>query len=381
MEDFIKVMNSQKSNKLMGQVLALINEYTDSNIKDQNSSDATFASLLENFVHFDFSESSAEKHWEHILYRYEELQKKLGDDANAHLAIVDYFTNYSKQILNQPMLVEVHVFKQAEEAAMIDGLTGIFNRRYMELFLKKEYNRCKRYNKKLAICIIDIDNFKNINDTYGHQFGDLVLKTLAKALKNVLREEDIACRYGGEEFLIILPETDTEGSYVLTERIRDSIKNISPFKEKSITFSAGVASFPACAGDTQTLIRCADRALYEAKFTGKNKTIKSVEERRKFDRFAQTWKLDMFQSNPRNIIKGLVTKDVSYGGIQFECEVNYPVDTELYLHFTSPENNNQIIEAKGRITWATRINDNLFNYGLAFLNLPDVLQKAFTTKS
>lgn len=234
----------------------------------------SFSALLENYVHFDFTEKEAIQHWKNILKRFEELKSKIADEANVHMAIVDYFTN-AKHILDQPMLVEVHVFRQTEQAAMIDGLTNLFNRRYMDIILKKEFYRCKRYNKKLTLCIMDIDNFKKVNDTYGHQFGDLVLKTLADCIKKCLREEDVACRYGGEEFLLILPETDAAGAYTLCERIRTVLKSVSPFKEKSITFSAGTASFPETSDDFQTLVRLADKALYEAKFTGKNKTVKA----------------------------------------------------------------------------------------------------------
>ncbi|NLM01645.1 MAG: GGDEF domain-containing protein [Treponema sp.] len=373
-------MKNEKNTKLLKQVLELIGNTHSSVCNVFPGSKLNFSSLLENYVHFDFSEEEAENHWKNIIERYQKLKEKLGNEANAHLAIVDYFTNFSKQTLDQPMLIEVHVFRQTEQAAMIDSLTGLFNRRYMDIILKKEFNRCTRYDKNLSICIIDIDDFKKVNDTFGHQFGDDVLQELANALKNVLREEDIVCRYGGEEFLLILPETDNNGAFILCERIRKNISTIYPFKEKKITFSAGIASFPACVGDPQTLIRCADRALYEAKLSGKNKTAYAPEERRKFNRFPQEWKLDMYVKNPRNLITGIKTKNVSFGGLHFECNENYPVDTNLFLHFINPADSNKIIEVKARITWAKKLGEIKFNYGVTFINLPEVLKEAFSTE-
>lgn len=367
-------MLTQEETYFITKILNLIDN------KNQNlniNNNISFATLLENYVHFDFTEDDAKKHWENILKRHEEMEKKLNESINIHVAIADYFTNPSRKILDNPMLIEIHVFKETEQAAMIDGLTGLFNRRYMDIVLKKEFNRCTRYKKRMSICILDIDNFKMINDIYGHQFGDKVLQNLAKELKVVLREEDIACRYGGEEFLLILPETNGQGAKILSERIRTNLAKIDLFKEKNITFSCGVATIPSSAYDVQSLIHSADKALYEAKFSGKNMTIIAPEERRRYDRFPQTWNINIYQEDPSNFIKNIVTKDVSFGGIQFEASTIFTVDTILYFHFTSPEHKNKIIEVKGRITWAKSIKENSYAYGVSFINMPNSLREAF----
>lgn len=370
-------MKKNKNKDLMAKVLSLISSTQNEQNVISQTKQISFAAILENFVHFDFTEDEAEKHWKNIIEKYEALQQKLGNEANLHLAIVDYFTN-SSQIISQPMLIEVHVFKQTEQLAMLDGLTGIFNRRYMDIILKKEANRCLRYDKKLSICILDIDNFKHFNDTYGHQFGDTVLISLADKLQSALREEDIACRYGGEEFMLILPETDSSGAFILIERIRNNLKKIPLFNEKKITFSCGIATLPTASTEIEELIRASDKALYEAKFTGKNKTIIAPPERRKFDRFPQSWKLDIYKDNSFDLISGITTKNVSLGGIQFECNVLYPIDTQLFLRFTNPNDNDKIIEARSKITWVKRINENLCTYGVSFINLPDILKTAFS---
>ncbi|ULQ59147.1 GGDEF domain-containing protein [Brucepastera parasyntrophica] len=243
------------------------------------SPEISFAQLLESFVHLEFTEEDAIEHCKMIAANAQDLKNALGRDIGIHLALVDYFTNIN-HIMTSPMLIEIHVFKQTEQLAMIDSLTETFNRRYMDLILKKEFFRCSRHNKELSVCILDIDDFKKINDTRGHQFGDIVLKELSLIMKNCVREEDIVCRYGGEEFLIILPETGSDGVTSLASRIQKTSSESPVFDKNHITFSAGTATFPGCALDIENLIKAADQALYKAKLEGKN-TIISAESMKK----------------------------------------------------------------------------------------------------
>lgn len=334
---------------------------------------ATFSQLLENFVHLEFSEEEALSHWKAILSNYDELASSLGRAPSVHMAIVDYFTA-KKRILDSPLLVEVHVFRQTERLAMVDALTGIFNRRYMDIILKKEYNRCERYAKALSVCILDIDNFKAVNDTRGHQYGDLVLKEIASLIKESIREEDVACRYGGEEFLVVLPETDLDGALILAKRVRDNLKNSAFFKTNGVTFSAGVATFPQSASDMTSLIMAADRALYQAKFTGKDKIVSAPPERRRFDRYIEAWKLSIFADGSTSPINDVITQNISVGGTQFECGVRYPVDTSLTLAFACDEREVSDIEARARITWVKK-NGKSYLYGVSFLEPHEELEQ------
>lgn len=231
-----------------------------------------FSTLLDNFVHINLSEEEAIQHWKNILKTAKKLEQKLKRPVSLHLAIVDYFTN-EKKYLKSPYLVEIQVFQKAEKLAMIDPLTGTFNRRYLDLVLQKEINRSERYGKQFSLAIFDIDDFKKINDRYGHVIGDEVLQSFSAYIKATIREEDILCRFGGEEFLIILPETEIEGAMQLCNRIRISFKEEKLTKNISVCFSAGIASFPECGKDSVSLIRQADKALYEAKYSGKDKCV------------------------------------------------------------------------------------------------------------
>jgi diguanylate cyclase (GGDEF)-like protein len=167
--------------------------------------------------------------------------------------------------------------KKLERLAITDGLTSLYNHRQFMESLYKEIKRAQRYNLIFSVILLDIDDFKLINDTYGHLKGDEVLKNLAKIIKeNLHRGIDIAGRYGGEEFSIILSQTNKEGAVIISERIRlavkDKLAKLSGIK-KEITVSLGVATYPYDAKSDRDIIHVADLALYRAKREGKNRTV------------------------------------------------------------------------------------------------------------
>ena len=159
--------------------------------------------------------------------------------------------------------------------SMRDPLTGAYNRKFLEWRLKQEVERARRYKRPLSIVMADIDHFKKINDTYGHQCGDEVLKGFTKSLTGALRNTDLLVRYGGEEFCCLLPETDCQSTAFVAERLRATIEN------EAVTYSCHVvnitASFGVCGlegiENDRDLIRRADEALYEAKKAGRNRVV------------------------------------------------------------------------------------------------------------
>ncbi len=163
--------------------------------------------------------------------------------------------------------------RQLEELAITDPLTELFNMRHFDTILENEFNRSIRYQSPTSCLMIDIDYFKKINDEYGHATGDMVLKELAKLIKSCARETDTVARLGGEEFIVLLPETKKEGALQTAKRILEAIShhqfsNIS----RQITVSIGTASVPEASIDTaEKLIRASDFALYEAKAKGRNR--------------------------------------------------------------------------------------------------------------
>jgi diguanylate cyclase (GGDEF)-like protein len=157
-----------------------------------------------------------------------------------------------------------------------EGLTGLFNQNYIRQRLDEEYYRAKRYEHPLSLMMIDLDNFKSLNDRFGHTAGDHLLRYFGRLIRETVRPSDIPARFGGEEFLVILPETGKEDARVVAERLRKRIA-MYPFRIDSrkediqLTISIGVTAFPEFGQSSEELITLADMALYQAKKEGKNK--------------------------------------------------------------------------------------------------------------
>ncbi|WP_413699465.1 GGDEF domain-containing protein [Psychromonas sp. KJ10-10] len=163
--------------------------------------------------------------------------------------------------------------RQLQSLATTDALTGLFNRGYISHKYAKEIKKSQRYGSNLTIVMMDIDHFKKINDSYGHQFGDIVLQRVSQTIKSCTREMDRVGRYGGEEFLIILPNTKLENGYQLANRIRETIESINwEYKNMKVTISGGLAQYH---GESEIeLLKTADTLLYCAKSQGRNRIIK-----------------------------------------------------------------------------------------------------------
>ena len=185
-------------------------------------------------------------------------------------------------ILNLSEIIAMSVsnavlYEQTRTLAVTDGLTGISNRQYLDKSLLIEFERSTRYGTPLSLVLLDVDHFKVVNDTYGHQKGDDVLVAIASLLKKFCRTNDIAARYGGEEFLMVLPQSNAQGAFKIAERIREEIMKLN-FDENessfSVTISCGVAELNKnCMENVDQLVHMTDQALYEAKNSGRNKTV------------------------------------------------------------------------------------------------------------
>jgi len=170
--------------------------------------------------------------------------------------------------------------KELEMLAITDSLTGLYNRRHFFYLADHEIEQVRRFNRPIALVLIDLDDFKHINDTFGHPTGDIVLSNIAGVFQRTTRAVDILCRYGGEEFAILMPETDSLGSEMIIQRVRKALEEqnlIAHLESFPVTFSAGIASFDTnratVSTDLEILIKWADQALYDAKHAGKNKTV------------------------------------------------------------------------------------------------------------
>ena len=205
-----------------------------------------------------------------ILVLHVRDQKKLGSIELRSLIILTTLIAVSLE------------YAQSARLAMFDSLTGLYIRRQMDIRLQEELHRIKRYGGTLALCMIDIDHFKKVNDTYGHLFGDKVLIELAQLIRNTIRANlDVPCRFGGEEFMIILPNSDASNAYEMTDRLRQLCeKHPFTYKDQTIhvTFSAGVAATKSPDISQKEFISRVDAMLYKAKEEGRNKVCVRKEE-------------------------------------------------------------------------------------------------------
>jgi len=183
--------------------------------------------------------------------------------------VAELFANQVAIVLDNSRRVE-----QMEKQAITDELTGLYNRRAFASLAEKEVGRARRYQRPLALILFDIDHFKNVNDTHGHLMGDQVLRILTEKVTMTTRSTDIVCRYGGEEFIVLMPEAGREEAMAMAERLREMVSGITvvtPGGTLSLTISLGMAEFEAGSDETlENLIHRSDKAMYEAKAAGRN---------------------------------------------------------------------------------------------------------------
>jgi diguanylate cyclase (GGDEF)-like protein len=216
----------------------------------------------------DLAEAQSNEYWHRILQRRRELSDSLGRTVSLKTAMVDVLA--STNFLRVPILMEYDEFKKLQINAATDALTGLYNRRLFDEYCEKELNRAQRYNQQLAIVILDAHKLKQVNDRHGHLQGDQVLQLAASTLRKTLRASDFAFRIGGDEFAVLLPQTDPEQATTLCRRIRTQYESeIRMLKlDLGVTLDFGVAVHPQDGDQKAALLSLADKRLYEMKYAG-----------------------------------------------------------------------------------------------------------------
>jgi diguanylate cyclase (GGDEF)-like protein len=282
-----------------------------------------------------------------------------------------------------------HRIQDLEKSSNVDPLTGIFNRKYLTDALKVEVLRSRRHRFTLACMMIDIDNFKSINDTFGHTVGDHALQELAYRLSQQLRGYDFVARYGGDEFTVLLPQSSKGGALALAERLRNIIES-EPFLKREarnihLTISIGIAAFSGSEfSEEEQLIITADRALYEAKQKGRN-CIAIAES---LDRFRVEPPKGLYRRNYRkyprlpflaNIrLVDLETQDsaevyafnISYGGLGVYAQKSIAPKSRvrICIPFTDPEGKNLEETMEGTVRWVRPFSGH-YGFGIEFEEL------------
>jgi diguanylate cyclase (GGDEF)-like protein len=222
-------------------------------------------------THLDLREAQCVQLWDEMLMRRRELSEHLGRPISLKTALMDVLT--SAGLFRVPILIEYEELKKLQLNAVTDPLTGLYNRRLFSEAFEKELNRAKRYGQPLGLVVLDLHRFKEVNDKYGHPRGDEVLRAVASTLRKALRTSDSAFRIGGDEFALLLPQTDAAQTLGLSRRVgtvfAESIAHLQ--LAISVSMDHGVATYPQDGDQADQLIRIADERLYHLKHTNRGK--------------------------------------------------------------------------------------------------------------
>lgn len=233
-----------------------------------------YSNILLAITHEKFETNDALVLWKSIKKHQQDLEKKLNRNPGIIVSTLDFLLNVKENLVS-PIIIEKEKSDFITDTATKDELTHLYSRNVFDAFMEKSVAEYNRTGKTVALIIFDIDDFKKVNDTYGHQKGDAVLANIGDLLNQEVREMDIAVRYGGEELVVIMNESNSQQAFTFSERVRNKIAR-SPIDGINVTISAGISQTTPETKTVETVISAADVALYEAKASGKNKSVIKV---------------------------------------------------------------------------------------------------------
>ncbi len=326
-----------------------------------------FSMILYKLTGLKLPPTEAKDIWGSIVSHKHHLKKILRRDAGIYVSALDYLLNITTGLLKSPVITNEKYFNNLKKNILIDETTGLYNFNYSQKKINEEISEAKRYKSPLSILIIDIDDFRKINEYMGLDEANNILIDVANCLKSSIRSNDIAVRYEGGKFAIILSHTGKKNALIVGEKLRKKIENLKSAKQ--ITISGGVSTFLIDTKKNATeLFNIANSALYRAKYEGKNRICDYPQERRKFKRIPITDKLKIKIQviNPPLLQKKIKKiKNISKGGIAFYIE-NIQLKEADYVEGTILQGNSNI-KFIGQVSWCSIIEDNLYEIGIKFL--------------
>jgi len=373
---------------LREKVLKLLDDFADEDEKfilalsdlSAEHGEEVFRIALHVLTHLEFSIEESTVHWNKIVERQRVMVSALDRKIHLRTALCDYFLT-EKKALKKPKVIEIQLFEETSHSSKYDGLTGLVNRRFLEETINREIARAKRYGDSLSILFFDLDNFKKLNDVYGHLAGDVVLKRVAKIILDEKRTEDVAGRYGGEEMVLILPATEKISALVLGERIRRKVSEQRVSYEEhvlEITLSGGLACCPVDSQDPTKLLEFSDKALYQAKAAGKNNIALYSQDKRRYLRinFGESLKVEILgsQETPEIVSK---SKNLSMAGILFENDCPLEIGCKVQLSVAIGEERTPFLLI-GTVVRVENVENGLYDIGIAFLELEQKTQNSIS---
>jgi len=353
---------------------SLVSENIRKRIKHLKSeyNNQVYSLILYYLTYIKFPPQLAEHIWKEIVSHLFRLTKLLKRDVGIEIAMLDYFFNIKRQYIYDPLVIDKRIFENIRKRILVDELTGLYNYRYYKMRIKEEVAKSKRKKESFSLVIFDIDDFKIYNDCYGHLEGDKVLKAIAETFKDNLRTSDVVIRYGGEEFVVILPETIKKDALFVAEKLRKEVEGLK-FKKK-VTVSGGVATFyNDTFKDEVELFKIADGALYRAKYEGKNRICSYPRDRRMYKRIPITEsmnvKIKVVSPTDLTQIEKKV-KDISRGGICLFIEGDtQDIVKGSYIEGEIFKEKAIITKFTGQIMWKNKIDEDLYELGIKFVKV------------
>jgi diguanylate cyclase (GGDEF)-like protein len=313
----------------------------------QRHGQGVWSKAMHHLARLDLEPQAACDHFRATLARREQLASALGRPVGLRTAICDHFLT-TRAALRNPVLIEAHMLLQREDSAFRDELTGVYNRRYFNNELQKEVARTRRSGLPFSLFIIDADLFKRFNDRFGHPAGDECLKQLAAIFTRSSRFNDQVCRYGGEEFTVILPRTPKANALTVAERFRANVAAHFVTAEgrplDRITISIGVASFPTDTDRADELVRLADWALYRAKTEGRNRVSADTSDRRLHRRLAVNCGVQIVPPDAGGGTDYVCrVADISMGGLLCESNRPFPPGGQIEVVLAHPADGSRLV--------------------------------------
>jgi diguanylate cyclase (GGDEF)-like protein len=297
--------------------------------------DRVYQTLLQFLTSLDLPSSTAHDYWQQAVSHRDQMTRMLGRKVSLITALGDYLHHHREDEYT-PYLIDAKSYQQIVQESVKDRLTGLNNRAYFDQVFEQQLSLAQRYNTDLSLLFLDLDNFKDINDRYGHQAGDFVLQSVAAMIEKEKRDSDIAIRYGGEEFILLMPHTGSINGIILAERIRQSIAcTVLNYNNNaiSITISGGLASYPTDGDISSDILAVADQGLYQAKGAGKNIISIFKEDKRRYLRvkfynpvYVKVLEIDAI---PTYAGRG---KDICIGGILFQNSEPLKIGSRIQIH-------------------------------------------------
>jgi len=330
-----------------------------------------YSVIIDVLTDLDVSHQQAEAHWRQVVTHGKHLSNLIGRNVRLQTAMIDYFSSIDNS-LKHPKIVEINRYEKTAMLSKYDSLTGLLNRHSFEELFAREISRAERHDKELSVLFFDLDNFKRINDYYGHIAGDMALKRVAEIILEEKRDEDIAARYGGEEIVVILPETGKVNTLTVGERIRERIESLTlehHGQKINLTISGGLASYPYDATDASNLLNDADAALRQAKSFGKNTIVLFSTDKRRYARrpFIHDIKMKEVTFNGSEI-DTVRSADLSVNGIRLQSKRALEVGAKLQLQIPL-KNGIAPRLIVGAIKNVTPQNASHFEIGVSFLQV------------